>query len=78
METSSEKRKIIIDCDAGTDDAAAIIMALSREHVEVVAITCVFGNTNVDNVANNVLRVLKFCGRLDVSILGRPISTNVF
>ena len=69
METSG-KRKILIDCDAGTDDAAAIIMALTHhQRVEVVAITCIFGNTNVGNVANNVLRVLKFCGRLDVSRL---------
>ena len=63
----STKRKIIIDCDAGTDDAGAIMMALAYQHVEVVAVTCVFGNTEVENVVNNVLRVLKLCGRLDVS-----------
>ena len=63
----STKRKIIVDCDAGTDDAGAIMMALTYQHVEVVAVTCVFGNTEVENVVNNVLRVLKLCGRLDVS-----------
>ena len=63
----STKRKIIVDCDAGTDDAGAIMMALAYQHVEVVAVTCVFGNTEVENVVNNVLRVLKLCGRLDVS-----------
>ena len=62
-----DKRKIIIDCDAGTDDASAIIMALAHQNIEVIAITCVFGNTEVDNVVKNVLRVLKLCNRLDVS-----------
>ncbi len=34
----------------------------------ILAITCVFGNTLLDNVMLNVLKVLRACGRLDVSI----------
>ncbi len=67
MATVQQKRKFVIDCDAGTDDAAAIIMALASKDVEVVAITCVVGNTHLDNVTTNVLKVLKLCNRLDVS-----------
>lgn len=42
-------------------------MALSRPDVELVAITCVSGNVEVDQVAVNTLRVLQVCNRLDVS-----------
>ena len=45
----------------------AIMLALSRQEAEVLAITCVNGNTNVDNVCRNVLRVLSVCNRMDVN-----------
>ena len=40
------KKKLIIDCDTGIDDAQAILIALSQD-VEVLAITCVAGNVTV-------------------------------
>ena len=43
------------------------MMALSRPEVDLIAITCVSGNVEVDQVAVNTLRVLEVCGRLDVS-----------
>lgn len=64
---SSNKQKVIIDCDAGIDDAQAIILALSLD-VEVVAITCVAGNIGVDQVAKNVLKTLEVCGRTDIPV----------
>jgi hypothetical protein len=60
-------RKIVIDTDAGLDDAQAILMALASDNVDVVAITTVLGNTTAPQVANNVLRILKMADRLDVS-----------
>lgn len=62
------KRKLIIDCDAGIDDAQAILLALSAEDVEVVAITCVAGNTPIDKVCVNVLKVLELCDRTDIPV----------
>ena len=76
-----ETGKLIIDSDAGVDDAVALFLALGYEakqlnsSVKIVAITCVFGNTNVDNVAVNVLKVLKTANRLDVSFLDQNIYT---
>lgn len=64
--------KLIIDTDAGVDDAVALFLALGYEarqlnsNVRIMAITCVFGNTDVNNVALNVLKVLKTANRLDV------------
>jgi purine nucleosidase len=50
METLRRKKKVIIDTDAGIDDAMAITLALLHPEVEVIAITCVFGNIAVDSV----------------------------
>ena len=43
-------RKLLIDTDCGVDDAAAILLALQSKDVEVVAITCVCGNTSLDSL----------------------------
>ena len=63
------RKKLVIDCDVGTDDAQAILMALAYpEEVEIVAITAVYGNATLEHTARNTLRLLKFCDRLDVSL----------
>lgn len=61
------KKKLIIDVDTGVDDAQAIMVALADPNVEILGITCCNGNTPVENVLKNTLRVLKVCNRLDVS-----------
>ena len=61
-------RKIMIDVDTGVDDAQAIMLALSSPDIEVVAITCVAGNVEIEKVCLNTLKVLKVCDRLDVSM----------
>merc|ERR1719419_1408629 len=60
--------RLIIDCDVGTDDAQAVMMALVQPHVDLVAVTTVFGNAPLDNTCINTLRVLKACGRLDIPV----------
>ena len=60
------KRKLVIDCDPGNDDAMAIFMALSDLDVDVKAITCVEGNTRVKQTGLNALRALQAADRLDV------------
>lgn len=56
-----------MDVDTGVDDAQAIMVALADPTVEILGITCSSGNTPLDNVLKNTLRVLKVCNRLDVS-----------
>lgn len=60
-------KKLIIDVDIGVDDAQALMVALAHPDVQILGITCCFGNTPLENVLNNTLRVLKVCNRLDVS-----------
>lgn len=63
------KRRVILDIDAGTDDAFALILLLHKEkNIDIVGITCVNGNTSIENVYNNVTRLLKLCEREEVSL----------
>ncbi|KAF0044903.1 hypothetical protein F2P81_001432 [Scophthalmus maximus] len=62
------KKKLIIDVDTGVDDAQAIMVALANPDVEVLGITCCHGNTPLENVLKNTLRVLKVCNRLDIPV----------
>ncbi|XP_054876213.1 inosine-uridine preferring nucleoside hydrolase isoform X2 [Poeciliopsis prolifica] len=59
---------VIIDTDCGIDDAQAVMMALAAPNLEVLAVTCVFGNASVENVCQNVLRVLSVCERQGIPV----------
>ena len=62
-----EKRKVIFDCDTGTDDAVALIAALKSDNLDVIGITSVRGNIEVDKVVENNLRILDLLG-MDVPV----------
>ena len=49
------KQKIIIDTDPGIDDAMAIHMAFADPRLEVVGLTTIFGNVNVEQATRNAL-----------------------
>ena len=42
--------KIILDCDPGHDDAAAIMLAARSPKIELLDITVVAGNQNVNEL----------------------------
>ena len=63
------KKLVIIDTDCGIDDAQAIMMGLAAPNIQILGVTCVFGNAAVDNVCQNVLRVLSVCEREEVPLL---------
>lgn len=65
---SEPKKKMIIDCDTGVDDAQAILLALTSGKVEVLAITCCAGNVSVNEAATNTARVLQAAGVTNVPI----------
>lgn len=51
--------KMIIDCDTGIDDSLAILFALNRPDVRVMAITTVFGNVSAQQAAENSIRLIE-------------------
>ncbi len=72
-----DKRKVIIDCDPGIDDALTIILALKSKEIEVIGITTVSGNVESLQGAKNALKVLKLLGRLDIPVyLGESKPTK--
>ncbi|KAG8228827.1 hypothetical protein J437_LFUL008323 [Ladona fulva] len=76
--------KVIMDVDPGADDGMAILLMTSKlakreKGINVIAITCVSGNTGIDNAVANTLKVLKTAGRLDIPVYkgaDRPLLRN--
>lgn len=61
-------RKLLLDVDCGLDDAQAMMMALAAPDVQILGITCVSGNTSLDNVCKNALRILSVCQKLEIPV----------
>ena len=51
-------KKVIIDCDVGVDDALALILAFHSPELEVKAVTGVNGNVPLEQVFENIQKVL--------------------
>ena len=62
-----EKRKIILDCDPGHDDAVAILLAGINEKIDLLGISVVTGNQTLEKTTNNALNVCQWLG-LDVPV----------
>ncbi len=61
-------KNILIDTDCGVDDSIAIMMALAADNISVKGITTVSGNTYVDQVTDNVLRLVSYFGFKDIPV----------
>lgn len=57
-----EKKKILLDCDPGHDDAVAIMLAVSEPSLELLGVTVVAGNQTLENTQRNARRVLQWIG----------------
>ncbi len=64
----SAKTKIIIDTDPGIDDAIALFMAMADPDLEIVGITAVNGNVNVDKAEYNIRRVCDFAWHTNIPV----------
>jgi pyrimidine-specific ribonucleoside hydrolase len=63
-----EKTSIILDVDTGVDDAFAVLFAAMHPAINLLGVTCVDGNTNVDQVIANTLKVLDAAGAGDIPV----------
>ncbi len=59
---------IVLDVDTGTDDALAILYAVSHPDLDVLAISCVAGNSGLDQVVINTNKVLDAAGAPDIPV----------
>lgn len=75
------RRKIIIDCDPGQDDAVGILLALAApEELEVLGITAVAGNVPLALTQRNARIVCELAGRTDVPVFAgcdAPLSRTL-
>lgn len=62
------KTSLILDVDTGVDDAFAVLFAALHPEINLLGITCVDGNTHVDQVVANTLKVLDAAGAGDIPV----------
>ncbi|MDR0218544.1 MAG: nucleoside hydrolase [Enterobacteriaceae bacterium] len=53
------RKKIILDCDPGHDDAIAMLLAHGNPNIELLAVTTVVGNQTLEKVTRNALSVAR-------------------
>ncbi|KAL5239763.1 hypothetical protein ACI65C_007173 [Semiaphis heraclei] len=76
--------KLVIDTDAGADDAMALFLTISMSanrgtNFEIVAITCTYGNTYLTNVEKNVLKTLTIANESKIPVYSgasKPLTRN--
>lgn len=56
-------KRIVIDTDAGVDDAQALLLAFGHADSTIEAITTVNGNADVNKTTANVLKILDLVGK---------------
>lgn len=61
-------KKIILDTDPGVDDAMAIAYALTHPDIDLLALTVVFGNINIDYATRNAQYILNELGATKVAV----------
>lgn len=71
------KRKVIIDCDPGHDDAVALVLAVGTAELEVIGVTVAAGNSSLENTVRNARNILTFAGARDIPVYAgceRPLK----
>ena len=77
----SERRQLIIDCDTGTDDAVALMLAALHPALDLIGVTTVFGNAPLEATTINSISTLDLVGRGEIPVhagLARPIVRSAF
>jgi inosine-uridine nucleoside N-ribohydrolase len=62
------RTRVVIDCDTGVDDAMAVLYGLLAPEIEIVGLTCCWGNIWVETATANTLRLLEIVDRPEVPV----------
>ena len=76
----TRRRRVLLDCDPGHDDAMAILLAAASPAIDLVAITTVAGNQTLEKTTLNARRVCSLAGIADVPIAAgrdRPLARDL-
>lgn len=60
--TPAPDRKVIIDTDTGADDASALILAAKSENIDILGVTVLAGNVDLEQGTKNALAALEIAG----------------
>ncbi len=78
-------RRFLIDTDTASDDAVALLLALTNPGIDVIGITVVAGNVGLDRAIVNARITVERAGKPDVPVfagraqpLCRPLETAQF
>ncbi|GAA5874752.1 hypothetical protein JCM16303_002972 [Sporobolomyces ruberrimus] len=63
--TSTRRRKVWLDCDPGRDDLVAILLALHLPQIDLVGLSSVHGNADIEHMTYNAVRILCSFGTPD-------------
>ena len=69
-------RPVILDVDAGVDDALAIMLALRSPELEVKGILTVSGNVQVSQTTTNTLTVLDLLEAPPIAVAAGAAATG--
>jgi purine nucleosidase len=64
----TEQVPIILDVDTGTDDALALAYAVASPRIDLVAVSTVAGNVDIEKTTANTLSVLDWLGAEDIPV----------
>lgn len=65
---------LILDVDTGIDDSLALLYAAASPEADLIAVTCVSGNIDAQQVGINTRAILELAGREDVEVaMGREV-----
>lgn len=75
---SFARRKVILDCDVGIDDAVALALLVQSEKIQLLAVTTNTGNVSIEKTTRNALDVLSLLNAQSIPVakgVARPAFT---
>jgi inosine-uridine nucleoside N-ribohydrolase len=65
MSCEEQKIDVWLDCDPGIDDTFAMILSAFSPKINILGISTVSGNSNVDYMTRNTLKILNLIGYIN-------------
>ena len=70
----TDRLPLILDVDTGIDDSLALLYVAASPEADLIAVTCVSGNIDAQQVGINTRAILELAGRADVEVaMGREV-----